>query len=131
MNVPRGRRRSTLLVAVLACAALVAACGGEDAGGPAQGDGADSTTTAGAEQGADTTTTTEPRGPLGSGEPVTLAFAGDASFEGLIGSLQSDPELAPRPLLPGEGCVVPGGMGGAVPVPVPPALPAAPPVDMR
>jgi poly-gamma-glutamate capsule biosynthesis protein CapA/YwtB (metallophosphatase superfamily) len=90
--VPRGRRRSTLLVAVLACAALVAACGGEDAGGPVEGDGASSTTTAGAGQGADTTTTTEPRGPLGSGEPVTLAFAGDASFEGLIGSLQSDPE---------------------------------------
>jgi poly-gamma-glutamate synthesis protein (capsule biosynthesis protein) len=58
-----------------------------------EGDGAGATTTAGAGQDADTTTTTtEPRGPLGSGEPVTLAFAGDASFEGLIGSLQSDPE---------------------------------------
>src|SRR5690606_30707678 len=30
------------------------------------------------------------RGPLGNGEPVTLAFAGDASFEGLEGALATD-----------------------------------------
>ena len=40
---------------------------------------------------ASTTTTTEaPRGPLGSGQPVTIAFAGDASFENLSGSVVSN-----------------------------------------
>lgn len=40
---------------------------------------------------ADPTTTTEQRGPLGSGESVTIAFAGDASFEGVTGALVANP----------------------------------------
>lgn len=39
-----------------------------------------------------TTTTAPPRGPEGSGEAVTIAFAGDASFEGLTDAVRSDPE---------------------------------------
>lgn len=35
--------------------------------------------------------TTEARGPLGNGTTVTLAFAGDASFEGAEGVLMADP----------------------------------------
>src|SRR5690606_38850017 len=35
--------------------------------------------------------TTAGRGPLGSGSPVTLAFAGDASFEGLEAALAQRP----------------------------------------
>lgn len=37
-------------------------------------------------------TTEAPRGPEGSGRPVTLAFAGDASFEGLTDAVRSDPQ---------------------------------------
>ncbi|MEI2637867.1 MAG: CapA family protein [Microthrixaceae bacterium] len=37
-------------------------------------------------------TTTTIRGPLGSGEPVTLAFAGDSSFQGLTPRLLNDPD---------------------------------------
>ncbi len=42
---------------------------------------------------ADTTapSTTEPRSPLGSGQTVTIAFAGDASFEGLTDRLLTNP----------------------------------------
>ncbi|MFM7062473.1 MAG: CapA family protein [Actinomycetes bacterium] len=40
---------------------------------------------------APTTTTEAPRPRTGSGEPVTIAFAGDASFEGLSGALTSNP----------------------------------------
>ena len=36
-------------------------------------------------------TISEPRGPLGSGESVTLAFAGDASFQGLTEAVVADP----------------------------------------
>jgi poly-gamma-glutamate synthesis protein (capsule biosynthesis protein) len=37
-----------------------------------------------------TTTTEAARGPLGSGQPVTIAFAGDASFENLGSAVQSN-----------------------------------------
>ncbi len=36
--------------------------------------------------------TSAPRGPEGSGEAVTIAFGGDASFEGLADLVESDPE---------------------------------------
>jgi poly-gamma-glutamate synthesis protein (capsule biosynthesis protein) len=75
-------------------AVLSVACGGsDDAASTDEAGGAAPTTAADAEAaGQDATTTTAARGPLGNGETVTLAFAGDASFEGLIGSLQADPE---------------------------------------
>lgn len=39
-----------------------------------------------------TTTTSTPRGPLGSGQTVTLAFAGDSSFQGLDAAVRSRPD---------------------------------------
>lgn len=39
-----------------------------------------------------TTTTEEVRGELGSGETITIAFGGDASFSGLDGALATDPD---------------------------------------
>ncbi|MHB1138805.1 MAG: CapA family protein, partial [Microthrixaceae bacterium] len=48
-------------------------------------------TTAEADAVASTTSTEAPRGPLGSGQPVTIAFAGDASFENLGGAVVSNP----------------------------------------
>ncbi len=93
MIAQRGCRRSTSLVALLACCLLAVACGGEDASSTTTTDGDRAPApSAGAGPDETTTTTTEVRGPLGNGEKVTLAFAGDASFEGLVGSLQSDPE---------------------------------------
>jgi poly-gamma-glutamate synthesis protein (capsule biosynthesis protein) len=91
---PRPARRSLLAATALACALLAAACGGESADPPAEasGDAAAAETTVGGAAPEDAPSTTQARGPLGNGEPVTLAFAGDASFEGLIDSLQSDPE---------------------------------------
>ncbi len=45
--------------------------------------------------------TTAPRGPLGSGEPVTLAFGGDVHFEGFLrGMLDADPQGALLPITP-------------------------------
>jgi poly-gamma-glutamate capsule biosynthesis protein CapA/YwtB (metallophosphatase superfamily) len=45
-----------------------------------------------------TTTTTEPRGELGSGETVTIAFAGDSYFEGVLRTrLDTDPATAVGP----------------------------------
>jgi poly-gamma-glutamate synthesis protein (capsule biosynthesis protein) len=83
-----------VLGVALSVAVLATACGGsedasdnDEAGGTAPTSAAEATATS-----EDATTTTEARGPLGNGETVTLAFAGDASFEGLVGSLQADPE---------------------------------------
>lgn len=52
-----------------------------------------------------TTTTTEagkePRGRLGSGRPVTLAFGGDVNFEGIVRSrLDASPSLPFAPIAP-------------------------------
>lgn len=77
---------------VLAAVALTA-CGDDGGGSAATTTGSPSTSSSAEDAAGDTTTsTTEPRGPLGNGEPVTLAFAGDASFEGLVGAVQSDPD---------------------------------------
>lgn len=73
---------------LLAAALLVSACGGSDtpeaAGSPSTSDPRESTPSSppSAPPGSVATTTTQ-RGPLGSGEPVTLAFAGDVTFQGL------------------------------------------------
>lgn len=50
---------------------------------------------------APTTTTTEPRGPLGSGEPVTFAFGGDSHFEShLRYQLDTNPTGMLAPMMP-------------------------------
>lgn len=87
-------RRILLLLALSLLVATGAACGGDDeptaAADPSQqesGAGDDGETAD------ETTTSTEaPRGPLGSGEAVTIAFAGDASFETMEQAVRADPE---------------------------------------
>lgn len=81
------------LVTLTACCLLAVACGG-GGGGSGEGSGADAARPDGSGDapGSTSAPTTEVRGPLGNGETVTIAFGGDASFEGLEGSLQSDPE---------------------------------------
>ena len=92
MGVPRHRaspvsarrRRITLgLAAVLSAAVLAVSYGAsrlESADTATLG--TDSPSSPPTTPVAETTTTTEPRGDLGSGEPVTIAFAGDINFEG-------------------------------------------------
>lgn len=47
------------------------------------------------------TTSTEPeRGPLGNGEQITIAFAGDSSFQGLGPSIAADPQGLLRSIAP-------------------------------
>jgi poly-gamma-glutamate synthesis protein (capsule biosynthesis protein) len=90
----RAARRS-LPLALLALAALVAACSGTtrtQVGAPSQTTAVSSGAKRSAAGPTSTTTTTEPRRPrTGSGRPVTIAFAGDASFEGLAGAVTSNP----------------------------------------
>ncbi len=66
---PSVGRRATAVVPVALLAALVSACGAE------------------APQSAPTTV----RPPEGSGQPVRIAFGGDASFEGLGSAIEADP----------------------------------------
>lgn len=77
------------LLAFSLLGALLAACGGEDVAGSRVAGPDDPTTTGGEPSSTDAPTTTRP--PEGSGQAVTLAFAGDASFEGLEAGLASDP----------------------------------------
>jgi poly-gamma-glutamate synthesis protein (capsule biosynthesis protein) len=95
-HLQRPARRAPLWLALLTTlCVVVAACGGSDDGAAGDGDGqqdGSSATTDATGEPVDSTTTTEARGPLGSGEAVTIAFAGDASFETMVGSLQADPE---------------------------------------
>ena len=85
--------RRSLLPALLLVAGVAAACSGTtrtQVGAPSQ----TTTVAAGASKPAptSTTTTTEPRrSRTGSGKPVTIAFAGDSSFEGLAGAVTANP----------------------------------------
>jgi poly-gamma-glutamate capsule biosynthesis protein CapA/YwtB (metallophosphatase superfamily) len=93
-----------LVVLVLPLVALSTACMGTvddsvsaDAGGPAPAvelegglDGDPNEPDGGTERGV-VSDPADPGDPLGSGEPVTIAFAGDVSFEGLDGALRDDP----------------------------------------
>lgn len=91
-------RRTVLLALASLVWLLVAACGGgDDASTASEAD--DGSVSAGVEpdEGATTPETTEDvsepaRGPLGSGEPVTIAFGGDASFEGLEQAVVTNPD---------------------------------------
>jgi poly-gamma-glutamate capsule biosynthesis protein CapA/YwtB (metallophosphatase superfamily) len=81
---------------------LAVAFGGEGEQGAATGEGPPTTTAPGptteADDPAGTTTTTEGRGELGSGEAVTIAFAGDMYFEGVLRDrLDADPATAVGP----------------------------------
>lgn len=83
--------RGSAVLAVAALVTLAVASCGDDGGSTGDAGAADTSTTA-AElvdgPGPDGTEGPDeadgpPRGPLGSGEPVTIAFGGDVSFEGL------------------------------------------------
>lgn len=95
--VASGPARALLVATILVALSAAAACGTGESGidGADGGSGdpdASTSTTGGSAEGSAAPSTTEARGPLGNGETVTLAFAGDASFEGLEGALVSDPE---------------------------------------
>jgi len=83
-----------LLVAVMV-AGLAASCSGTSTADVSSGDSSTRDTSSGAEStgesagGQETTTTS--RGPEGSGQAVTLAFAGDSNFNNQSGALQADP----------------------------------------
>jgi poly-gamma-glutamate capsule biosynthesis protein CapA/YwtB (metallophosphatase superfamily) len=98
--VSLARRTSPLTLplvtaSLLVVALLLAACAGDDAASAARS-GDDPAPTA-----AETTTsavTTTTRGPTGSGETVTIAFAGDTNFQNQLGLLRSDPGAVLSPI---------------------------------
>lgn len=104
---PSARRRQATLVALalVAAAGLAAALalGGADDDQAAVTGGGAGTTQAPPPDPEATTTTSQPettttRGELGSGEPVTIAFAGDMYFEGVLRNrLDADPATAVGP----------------------------------
>ena len=100
---PSRRRWTLLLVAAVAVGGTTTAylVGGADDGIPtATGGSVGSTTTVESSTSVrrDATTTTEARGEIGSGEPVTVAFAGDMHFEGTNRArLDADPSTAMGP----------------------------------
>lgn len=71
----------------LACVSVPAGCGGGSSTPDGAGQGSDESS-----ESSSSAPPTTARGPLGSGEPVTIAFAGDASFEGLADQLATNPE---------------------------------------
>lgn len=91
---PHTTRRLVAALAVTATAAGPAlSCGGtsgSDAAPTSQRSSATETSEAPTDS-SSTTTTEEPRGELGSGETVRIAFGGDSSFTGLEGALSGDP----------------------------------------
>ncbi len=88
--------RGLLVVGAVALAA--AACAGTDEssvagrtpGSDRSGD-AEAMSDTGASRDTDATTTTTTRPPTGSGQAVTLAFAGDTNFNNQLGALRSSP----------------------------------------
>lgn len=88
--------RGLLVLGAVALAA--AACAGTDGssvagrtpGSDRSGD-ADAMSDTGASRDTDATTTTTTRPPTGSGQAVTLAFAGDTNFNNQLGALRSSP----------------------------------------
>ena len=85
--MPSSRRRLGTLLAVLvlclAGAAAAIALGGGDGSDPAP-TATEGTAPPGTTGATSASTTTTVRGPLGSGQAVTLAFAGDMHFEGVV-----------------------------------------------
>ncbi len=100
---PYVRTPLRLLAVTILAASLLAACSGAEKADETSSDGSPTTAADGAEPASDsssdsdgepgaTTTTEAPRGPLGNGEAVTLAFAGDASFENLEQAVVANPQ---------------------------------------
>ncbi|MCB9399844.1 MAG: CapA family protein [Microthrixaceae bacterium] len=96
---PRRLHRTVRGLLVLGAVALAAAaCAGtdetsvaaKDPGRDRSGD-AEAMSDTGASRDTDATTTTTTRPPTGSGQAVTLAFAGDTNFNNQLGALRSSP----------------------------------------
>ncbi|MCO5304755.1 MAG: CapA family protein [Microthrixaceae bacterium] len=96
---PRRLHRTVRGLLVLGAVALAAtACAGTDGTSVAaknpgrdRSGNTDSTGDTGASRDTDATTTTTTRPPTGSGQAVTLAFAGDTNFNNQLGALRSSP----------------------------------------
>lgn len=98
---PTERRRTATLLAVglLAAGGMAVAAFAHGAGGDDQAE-AGTVVASTTELSMTTSTTSKPsgRGPLGSGEAITLAFAGDMNFEGVLRArLDADPATAVGP----------------------------------
>lgn len=99
LPTPRRRRAVLVSLTVLALAALAAAYAWEGA----DRDPEAVSSRAGTPSSSSSDTTAEPatsttRGPLGSGEAITIAFAGDSYFEGVLRNrLDADPTTAVGP----------------------------------
>ena len=108
----RAARRLLLLVSLFALTAVVVACSGTtrtQVGAPSRTTAVSSEAKKSAP--ATTTSTTEPRrARTGSGKPVTIAFAGDSSFEGLAGAVQSNPNGLLSGIAPLLSAVAPGSL---------------------
>lgn len=94
-----------LVTTLFVTAALVAvACGGgsdSGAGSDAPAGAAESGGPGGADR--EGATTTAARGPEGSGRPVTITFAGDASFEGVTEQVAANPTAVLSGIAPALG----------------------------
>jgi poly-gamma-glutamate capsule biosynthesis protein CapA/YwtB (metallophosphatase superfamily) len=90
------RARATLLVAVLVLAALLAGCTGaaDRSPGRARAPGA----TAGPEPSSSPSTPSPSHAAASPKQPVTIAFAGDTHFAGVLASGLADPSTAMGPL---------------------------------
>lgn len=88
----RHTRMTPILMVLLGSAVLVGGCSTSDRNVSSGAPDGDSTVPgpSGATETTEAPATTEP-GPLGSGNPVTIAFAGDASFENLAPAAEANP----------------------------------------
>jgi hypothetical protein len=97
-------RRAVVAVFVsLLVGGALAACSSDSGGGSGRTDSKQRAAPTTSTTTAPTTTTvpTGPRGPRGSGQPVTFAFAGDTHFDGQHGAqLQADPNGVLAPVTP-------------------------------
>lgn len=92
------RRTLTLVLLSLLVGGGIAVARVSAQGVPARPGPADGTSTSGPPSDTDASSTSAARGPLGSGETVTIAFVGDMNFEGsLRARLDAEPSTAVGP----------------------------------
>jgi hypothetical protein len=100
---PRVRRTKVVVLVSLLAAGGLAACSTDSDSGSGRADSKQRAAATTSTTTAPTTTTvpTGPRGPRGSGQPVTFAFAGDTQFDGQLGTqLRADPNGVLAPVTP-------------------------------
>lgn len=107
MRTPGRSARTTAAVVVVGALALLG-CSSDSHGAKTKSSNTTQKTTDSKNQGSTSvessttasSTTTEARGPLGSGQTVTIAFAGDSSFQGLDGALAANPGSVLKAIAP-------------------------------